>query len=632
MSGFLVVLLKEGLCFSDEHYEEIKRNTEALTAIYDNRENYFYDTHIVCSYKGLNGSQPFLFGSENRYCLLFHGEIFNKNQIVPQIEHIDDLYNGIASLFLEKGTAAFSELQGIFAIVIWDRVKKKLYAARDHFGVKSLYYLENDMEIIISTEKKGVLFKAYDNNLDYTALQHYFSYQYVPEPMTATEGVRKLKAGHYFVKRHNEPSKMYPYFQPMFQPVNTIEKEKFMKETHDVLNKSVYQMIQEINERKQEQQKINSEPKESIGTLLSGGIDSTIIAAIAKKYIPNVKTFSVGFSEQGYSEIDRAKETAEKLGLENISYVITPEECIEVLPKIVQTLEEPFADPAVIPLYIALREAKKHVGTVLSGEGADELFGGYNIYKEPSALKVFEHLPRPLFIALKRFVRFLPEGLKGKSFLERGTTPLAERYIGNAKIFEEEEKRHILHHWDKDTSYQNLTKRLFDQIQEQNLVTQMQSIDLQLWVPGDLLRKAEKMALVNGIQLYLPYLNKDVFEVAKKIPASENVHSGNTKMILREAFKGVVPENVLYRAKLGFPVPIKKWLKNELYVWARQIIQESKTDHILNKQYILQLLELHAMNKGDFSRKVWTALMFMLWHKTFIEQVDEQPSIYERII
>ncbi|MCY8574188.1 asparagine synthase C-terminal domain-containing protein, partial [Bacillus haynesii] len=221
-------------------------------------------------------------------------------------------------------------------------------------------------------------------------------------------------------------------------------------------------------------------------------IDSSFIVSVAKQFHPNLKTFSVGFEHEGFSEVDVAKETADKVGVENFSAIISPEEYMNELPKIVWHLDDPLADPAAIPLYFVAKEAKKQVTVVLSGEGADELFGGYNIYREPLSLKPFERIPSPLKKMLLRVASAMPEGMKGKSFLMRGCTPLEERYIGNAKIFEEGMKSKLLRQYDSNLSYCDVTKPYFEESKSYSEINKMQYVDIHTWLRGDILLKADK--------------------------------------------------------------------------------------------------------------------------------------------
>jgi asparagine synthase (glutamine-hydrolysing) len=306
--------------------------------------------------------------------------------------------------------------------------------------------------------------------------------------------------------------------------------------------------------------------------------------------------------------------------VENISYIITPEEYMNEVPKIMWHMDDPLADPACVPLYFVAREARKHVTVVLSGEGADELFGGYNIYREPQSLDVFNKIPQVGKAFLRFLAKMMPEGMRGKSFIERGLTPLEERYIGNAKMFSELEKSDLLNTYNKGLDFTNITKPLYKESEGYDPVDRMQYIDIHTWMRGDILLKADKMTMAHSLELRVPFLDKAVFEIASKIPTSLKTANGTTKYVLRKAAEGIVPEHVLNRKKLGFPVPIRHWLKAEMNEWAKTIIRESDTDYLLNKTYVLQLLEDHCQGKADNSRKIWTVLMFMVWHQVYVEK------------
>lgn len=358
----------------------------------------------------------------------------------------------------------------------------------------------------------------------------------------------------------------------------------------------------------------------SPGTFLSGGIDSTYITALAKQINPQLKSFTVGFEREGFSEIDVAEETAMKLGVDHYSYTITPEEYMKELPKIIWHMDDPLADPACVPLYFVAREAKKQVNSVLSGEGADELFGGYNIYREPISLSVFNKIPSIFKKFLRVLAQILPEGVKGKSFIERGVTPLEERYIGNAKMFEEREKQQLLLKYNHQLDYRDITKPLYMNTTQYGPVEKMQYIDIHTWLRGDILLKADKMANAHNLDVRMPFLDMEVFNIAAKISADLKTAGGTTKYILRKAAEGIIPNHVLDRKKLGFPVPIRHWLRNEMYDWAMELIQNSQTDDIINKSYVKSLLDIHYSGKRDLSRKIWTVLIFMIWHSVFIEK------------
>lgn len=442
-----------------------------------------------------------------------------------------------------------------------------------------------------------------DKGVNPTALQHYFTYQYGPEPETLTNDINKIEPGHYFIKEIGKEIEVYRYWKPYFNASDN-KKEEHIRAIRDVLYDSV---------------KVHMRSDVPVGAFLSGGIDSSIIASIAKEINPNLLTFSVGFEHRGFSEIDVAKETAEKLGVKNYSVLVTPQEFMNEFPKIMWHMDDPLADPAAVPLYFVAKEARKHVTVVLSGEGSDELFGGYNIYREPNSLKMFSYIPTSGRTVLKALSGALKEGFKGKSFLERGCTPIEERYYGNAKIFREEEKIKLIKSYNESVNYKDVTKALYNEIKDYDDVSKMQYIDMYTWLRGDILLKADKMSTAHSLELRVPFLDKEVFDVASKIPTELKIANRTTKTILREAVRGIVPDHVLDRKKLGFPVPIRHWLKDEMYDWALNIIKESKTEHLIDKKYVLNLLEAHRTDKGDHSRKIWTVLTFMVWHQIYIE-------------
>ncbi len=406
---------------------------------------------------------------------------------------------------------------------------------------------------------------------------------------------------------------IHRYWKPYFN-ASGATKEEHIQAIRDVLYDSV---------------KVHMRSDVPVGSFLSGGIDSSIIASIAREMNPNLLTFSVGFEQRGFSEVDVAKETAEKLGVKNHNVFISAKEFMDEFPKIIWHMDDPLADPAAVPLYFVAKEARKHVTVVLSGEGADELFGGYNIYREPNSLKMFSYIPSPGKSVLKALSGALKEGFKGKSFLERGCTPIEERYYGNAKIFREEEKAELMKYYNESVNYMDITKPLYNEIKDYDDVSKMQYIDMFTWLRGDILLKADKMTMANSLELRVPFLDKEVFDVASKIPTELKIANGTTKAILREAARGIVPDHVLDRKKLGFPVPIRHWLKDEMHDWAINIINESKTEHLIDKQYVLNLLEAHCADKGDYSRKIWTVLAFMVWHQIYVEHKYDTNKFHE---
>ncbi|MDA2391506.1 asparagine synthase (glutamine-hydrolyzing) [Bacillus cereus] len=614
MCGYVGCLYNTAKRYSETEKIQFENMTNLLYHRGPDDQGYFRDEHVQFGFRRLSiidldaGHQPLAYENE-RYILMFNGEIYNYIELREMLIKQGACFSTqsdtevIVALYAQVKEECVNYLRGMYTFVIWDRQEKRLFGARDHFGIKPLYIAQQNDITFFASEKKSILHVMQDKGVNPTALQHYFTYQYGPEPETLTNDINKIEPGHYFIKEIGKELEVYRYWKPYFNASDKT-KEEHIRAIRDVLYDSV---------------KVHMRSDVPVGAFLSGGIDSSIIASIAKEINPNLLTFSVGFEYRGFSEIDVAKETAEKLGVKNYSVLVTPQEFMNEFPKIMWHMDDPLADPAAVPLYFVAKEARKHVTVVLSGEGSDELFGGYNIYREPNSLKMFSYIPTSGRTVLKALSGVLKEGFKGKSFLERGCTPIEERYYGNAKIFREEEKIKLIKSYNESVNYKDVTKPLYNEIKDYDDVSKMQYIDMYTWLRGDILLKADKMSTAHSLELRVPFLDKEVFDVASKIPTELKIANRTTKAILREAVRGIVPDHVLDRKKLGFPVPIRHWLKDEMYDWALNIIKESKTEHLIDKKYVLNLLEAHRTDKGDHSRKIWTVLTFMVWHQIYIE-------------
>ncbi|WP_050182212.1 asparagine synthase (glutamine-hydrolyzing) [Domibacillus robiginosus] len=624
MCGFVGWVSAKPCEIREETKQKLKEMNRAITHRGPDDEGFFIDEFVHFGFRRLSiidiesGHQPLSYEND-RYWIVFNGEIYNYIELRQEL--IMDGYEFttnsdtevIIALYSNLKEQALDKLRGMFGFVIWDKVEQTLFGARDPFGIKPFFYLEQEEKTYFASEKKSILL-AQNDPLNSDSLQHYLSFQYVPEPDTLTSRIKKLSPGHYFLKKPGQAMKIQCYWKPVFQPVH-LSESKIIKDIRSALKDSVH---------------VHMRSDVPVGSFLSGGIDSSFIVSLAKQVNPKLKTFSVGFERDGFSEVDVAQETAEALQLENISYIISPEEFLEELPKIIWHMDDPLADPAAVPLYFVAREASKHVKVVLSGEGADELFGGYNIYREPESLRVFNQIPNPVKTLLKVLSFILPDGFKGKSFIQRGTTPLEQRYIGNAKIFEEKEKKILLKNYKRNMGYTNVTKPIYSSsMGYYDTVTKMQNIDIYTWLRGDILLKADKMTMAHSLELRVPFLDKNVFEVASKIITDQKIAHNTTKYTLRKAAEGIVPDHVVNRKKLGFPVPIRHWLKDELYPWAVALIRTSQTSYVFNKAEVLRLLEDHVKNKKDNSRKLWTILVFMVWHQVCIENLYDFHHSHE---
>ena len=574
--------------------------------------------------------QPLRWGPEDqpdRYAMTFNGEIYNYVELREELKglgytfHTEGDGEPIVVGYHHWGKDVVNHLRGMFGIVIWDTHTKTTFAARDQFGIKPLYYATTEAGTVFASEMKCILEMAdeigLELNLDRRAIEHYVDLQYVPEPESLHANIRRVESGCTVTLRPGEDVVAERYFKPRFpvQQVKQGEEQQLFNRIAEALEDSVAKHMR---------------ADVTVGSFLSGGIDSTAIATLAKRHNPDLLTFTTGFEREGYSEVDVAAESAEAIGVEHIVKIVSPEEYAESIPKIMWYLDNPVADPSLVPLYFVAQEARKHVKVVLSGEGADELFGGYTIYKEPLSLAPFEKVPSPLRRGLGKLSQVLPEGMKGKSLLNRGSMTMEERYYGNARSFNFEQMQRVIpwakHEWD----HREVTAPIYAQSEDFDPVARMQHLDLFTWMRGDILVKADKINMANSLELRVPFLDKEVFKVAESIPYDLKISHGTTKYALRKAMEQIVPAHVLHRKKLGFPVPMRHWLAgDELYGWAQDTINESQTEDIFNKKEVLEMLKEHRDGVSDHSRRLWTVLSFMIWHGIFVEKRID-PQIEQR--
>ncbi len=606
----------------------------------------WHDPDVVFGFNRLSiidiehGHQPLRWGppeNPDRYALVFNGEIYNYLELRAELtaEHGATFRTqgdgeSIVAGFHHWGAEVVSRLRGMFAFLIWDTETRRLFGARDPFGIKPLFYATvrtagtagtadtadtagtagtagtEGVGWVFSSEAKGVRELSGPATVDSTALQHYLVLQYVPEPATMDESVRRVESGTSFLVTPEDSSlTFHRYFHPVFAPrsVSGPDRPALYAEIADVLTDSVAKHMR---------------ADVTVGAFLSGGIDSTAIAALAKRSNPDLITFTTGFERQGYSEVDVAAETAAALGVRHVIRTVSAQDLMDTLPLIVWYLDDPVADPALVPLYFVAREARKHVKVVLSGEGADELFGGYNIYREPSSLGPITRLPQGLRRGLGALGRALPEGFRGKDMLRRGAIDLPDRYYGNARIFREEQLAGLLRTYRSDTSFRDVTDPVYATSAGWDPISRMQHVDLFTWLRGDILVKADKMTMANSLELRVPFLDVEVFDVARKVDSALKITRETSKFALRRALADIVPAHVLNRRKLGFPVPIRHYLAEEAYDWARDIITSAQAGEFLDTAAALALLDAHRAGTADHSRRIWAILVFLLWHGIFV--------------
>ena len=565
--------------------------------------------------------QPLRWGppeAPDRYVLVFNGEIYNYLELREALrsEHgtvfaTEGDGEAIVAGFHHWGPEVLTRLRGMFAFALWDTVAGELFCARDPFGIKPLFMATGPGGTVVGSEKKCLLDLAaglgIDLDIDRRAVQHYTVLQYVPEPETLNVGVRRLESGCFARIRPGAAPEVGRYFTPRFSPVPFrpgAEQARY-DEITAVLEDSVAKHMR---------------ADVTVGAFLSGGIDSTAIAALAIRHNPKLITFTTGFEREGFSEVDVAVASAEAIGARHVTKVVSQAEFVAALPEIVWYLDEPVADPALVPLFFIAREARKHVKVVLSGEGADELFGGYTIYREPLSLKAFDYVPGPLRRSLGKASRPLPEGMRGKSLLHRGSLTLEDRYYGNARSFSDDQLRTVLPGFRADWTHTDVTAPIYAQSRGWDPVARMQHLDLFTWLRGDILVKADKMTMANSLELRVPFLDPEVFAVAARLPFEQKITRTTTKYALRRALEPIVPAHVLHRAKLGFPVPIRHWLRaGELLEWAYEMVGTSQAGDLVDLAGVRRMLDEHREGVSDHSRRLWTVLIFMLWHAIFVD-------------
>src|SRR5499427_2679264 len=632
------------------------------------------------------GHQP-MRSADGRYWMAFNGEIYNYIELGRELLEQGVVLRSscdsevLLEAYARDGRDVVHKLRGMYAFAIWDSWTRELFCARDQFGIKPFYYrIDRDPAraqgtgggrhaapasgaepgeaapasrpddwftphdrqggagrhaadpgrdagltgrlprspsavaghgrrgaapgrldggtgqagpermLRIASERKALADPGELRALDPEALRRYLAFQYVPPPGTLTPPVQVLPPGHAMIARPGEPVEIYRYWRADLRPAPA-PSNGTPRAILDVMRDSIA---------------VHLRSDAPLGAFLSGGIDSAAICALAAEHRPDLLTFTVGFEREGYSEIDRAQETAAAIGVKSIPYVITPEEFFRHLPQIIWHLDDPMADAAAVPLWFVAREASKQVKVVLSGEGSDELFGGYAIYHQPGVVRAGERLPNWGRAPLKKAAALIPTGVKGKGLLERTSVPLRGRYIGNAHVFSA------------------------DQADEAGLddVSTMQLVDINTWLAGDILVKADRMTMAHSLELRVPFLDREVMAVAARLARTEKIGAGTTKLALRSAMSEVLPKAAAERAKLGFPVPIGHWLTSDAYEFADQVLRKAQTGEWIDRTEALRLLEaLRAGEPGVEWRHVWVLIVFSLWHQIFVERAYDPVAL-----
>ena len=547
------------------------------------------------------GKQP-MFSKDGNLVVVFNGEIYNYKELKKELKEYPFQTDSDTEVLLygyEKwGTDLPNHLRGMFAFALYDIKEKTLFCARDPFGIKPFYYYENDGSFLFASEIKAFLdHPKFEKKFNEKLLPAYLSFSFTPTTETFFEGVKRLDAGCTLIYQDGEV-KINRYYELKF-PIEKKDYKKTVKKIGEVMEDSVnHHMISDVE----------------VGSFLSSGIDSSYIVSLAK---PD-KTYTVGYDIPRYNESDYAKDLADKLEITNKQKKITKEEYMQTLDKVLYHMDEPASDPAIVALYFVSKLASEDVKVVLSGEGADEFFGGYNSYREEVDYSFYNKIPYFIRHAIAKFCTLLPP-IRGINFLVRRGMALEENYIGVNKVWTEKEVKKLVKVPITLTN-QDITKPIYDEFKGENNLVKMQAIDIHFWLMKDILQKADRMTMANSLEGRVPFVDKEVFKIAASLPLEYKVTKENTKVALRDAAKKVIPTEAYKKKKLGFPVPIRDWMKEEdVYQTIVKAFTSKTATKYFDTKKLLKLLEEHKRGKKDNYRKVWNVFCFIRWYQIFFE-------------
>lgn len=601
---------------------ETQENEKIIKAMADriihrgpDQDDYYVDGDVSLGFRRLSiidldgGSQPIL-NEDGTKVLIFNGEIYNFQPMREELlanGHIFKTRTDSEVLlhgYEQWGKELLSKLRGMFAFVIWDKTAKKLFGARDIFGIKPFFYYLHEGNFLFGSEIKSFLSNPlFKKELNEDRLPEYLCFEYIPNTETLFKHVYKMEPGSFFEWQDGVFST-----ERYFTPEYNIDDAKSLAEWETL-----------IDETFKDSTKAHGISDVEVGCFLSSGVDSSyVVHEMAKRN--DVKTFSVGYAEEKYSELAAAVEFAKTEGVRNYTKKITAEEYFEITPTVQYYMDEPLPNPSAIALYFLANLASEQVKVVLSGEGADELFGGYHYYREPLDFEKYMKLPLGLRKALSGMASKMPN-FHGKRFLVRGSHPIEERYIRNNYVYNHSDVDKVLAKKidSKDPSY--YTKPFFDEVKTLDDITKMQYVDIRTWLVQDILVKADRMSMANSLELRVPFLDREMLKVALQIPSKYRVNRETTKLALRGAAAKQLPEKTAKMRKTGFLTPLNDWLKrDEFYLQVKEKFESDTAKQFFNQKYILKLLDDHKAGTAHNMKKVWSIYCFILWYeKYFIE-------------
>ena len=596
----------------------IRNMTEVITHRGPDSDGFFTDDYISMGFRRLSiidldaGHQP-IYNEDKSLVLTFNGEIYNYKELRKVlIQKGHKFYTDTDSEVLIHGFEEWQEdllpkLRGMFGFAIYNTKDKSVFIARDFFGIKPMHYTQIGEDFVYGSEIKSILeHPKFVKRFNTKALDTYLSFQYAVPPETFFEGVYCLMPGHYLWYRNGEVETTR-YFEPRFNPNEEMSEEQAVNEIEKVFENSVNaHKIADVE----------------VGCFLSSGVDSSYVST----YFADQKTFTVGFDfGEKYNEISWAENLSKKIGVEHHTHLISSEEFWDAVPTVQYHMDQPLADPSCIALYFVSRLASQYVKVVLSGEGADELFGGYTCYNDPRVFKIYQTIvPHCIRKAIRAVCRKLPD-IKGRDYLIRACDPLEERYIGNAFMYDYKQKKDLLKDPSIATRPQDYTRKYYYRCRKYDDVTKMQYLDINMWMVGDILLKADRMSMANSLELRVPFLDKEVFKVASSLPTRLRCNKSNTKYAMRKAAVRHMPEETAEKEKLGFPVPTRVWLRDEKYYNVVKKKFKGKTaEKFFNTDVLVEWLDTHFSGKEDNSRRVWTVYVFLVWYDIYFDENSEK--------
>lgn len=598
-----------GLVTKKEKENTIKLMNDRIKHRGPDGDGYFIDGDVALGHRRLSiidlstGDQP-MFNEDGSVVTVFNGEIYNYQELKEELIALGHDFKTKSDTevlvhgYEEWHTDLPKHLRGMFAFAIYDKNKNEVFLARDNFGIKPLYYAKMNDTFMFASEIKAFLdVPDFEKVFNESILETYLEFSFVPTNETFFKGVHRLDAGCSLLYKDGE-IKLNKYFKLDFKEEN-MSFEDAVKNISDVMKDSVEKhLIADVE----------------VGSFLSSGIDSSYIVSLAK---PD-KTYTVGYENKKYDETMYAKDLAEKLGIKNESKIITKEEYLENISKIMYHLDEPTSDPAAISLYFVARLASKDLKVVLSGEGADEFFGGYNYYREEVDYKFYNKLPFCIRHAIGKIASIFPEG-RGFNFLVRRGEKLENSYIGVNRNFSSKMAKKVLKN-NYELKATDVTKDVYNEFKNYSNIDKMQAIDINFWLMKDILLKADRMTMASSIEGRVPFIDKEVFKVASHLPFDYKVTKENTKVALRAAAKEVIPTEAYKKKKLGFPVPVREWIKEGDF---KEEVEKTLNSDVANKYFntkiINKMFEEHVNGKKDNYRKIWTIYTFIKWYQVFFE-------------